>query len=315
MDNQQPSVNNPLCYRKPKAGYGFIYKYTSPSGKNYIGQTITTLARRASNIISGNGYKKCPLFWKAIEKYGWTNFQVDILAEAPIPQLDSLEIYYIEQFQSLAPNGYNIALGGSSGESKNVYVYSAQTGELLEKCNSVSEASLLTGVNITIISTIINSSNKHRKQSHNFIFSFEYFPSYDLHLIQRSTAHQIYVYDLKGRYLTNFFSIREAERSLGITNIHKCLNGRATHIGNYQFSDVYTDTLPEWTGNKKTPISVIQIDPATQEEIAVYNSLSSAAKAVGLSSGAGIKKVLDRGKGLSGGYFWKINKGSTTKEI
>ena len=99
MDNQQPSVNNPLCYRKPKAGYGFIYKYTSPSGKNYIGQTITTLARRASNIISGNGYKKCPLFWKAIEKYGWTNFQVDILAEAPIPQLDSLEIEYIKQFQ------------------------------------------------------------------------------------------------------------------------------------------------------------------------------------------------------------------------
>ena len=33
MDNQQPSVNSYIFNKKPKAGHGFIYKYTSPSGR------------------------------------------------------------------------------------------------------------------------------------------------------------------------------------------------------------------------------------------------------------------------------------------
>ena len=32
---------------EPKKGYGYIYKYTSPSGKSYIGQTIHSLQERA----------------------------------------------------------------------------------------------------------------------------------------------------------------------------------------------------------------------------------------------------------------------------
>lgn len=49
MDNQQPSDNS-LFYKKPHKGMGFVYKYTSPSGKNYIGQTINSLADRAKSI-------------------------------------------------------------------------------------------------------------------------------------------------------------------------------------------------------------------------------------------------------------------------
>lgn len=65
--------------------------------------------------------------------------------------------------------------------------------------------------------------------------------------------------------------------------------------------------------SSKEPVAVEQIDAATGEKIAEYASLAEAARAVGLASGAGIKKVITRGKGLSGGFFWKKKEGSTTK--
>ena len=58
---------------------GFIYKYTSPSGKSYIGQTIKTVEQRAK--YTGEGYKKCPVFYRAILKYGFENFTCEILEQ------------------------------------------------------------------------------------------------------------------------------------------------------------------------------------------------------------------------------------------
>ena len=40
--------------------------------KKYIGQTKQSLARRFRN---GDGYKHCPHFYSAIQKYGWDNFE------------------------------------------------------------------------------------------------------------------------------------------------------------------------------------------------------------------------------------------------
>ena len=65
MDNQKLSI-------KPHNGYGFVYKYTSPSGKIYIGKTKTTLKERAKN--NGNGYLNCTIFFRAIQKYGFEKF-------------------------------------------------------------------------------------------------------------------------------------------------------------------------------------------------------------------------------------------------
>ena len=39
---------------------GIVYKYTSPSGKSYIGQTTQSLSDRAR--FMGEGYKKCTVF-------------------------------------------------------------------------------------------------------------------------------------------------------------------------------------------------------------------------------------------------------------
>lgn len=98
---------------------GVIYKYTSPSGKSYIGQTVKSLQQRAR--IDGKGYKNCPVFYRAIEKYGFSAFECQILKEITIEnpqelgkQLDYWEQYYIAFYNTLSPNGYNIRAGGDT---------------------------------------------------------------------------------------------------------------------------------------------------------------------------------------------------------
>ena len=43
-----------------------IYKHIFPNGKLYIGQTKVSLNKR---FKYGEGYKGCPLIYKAIKKY------------------------------------------------------------------------------------------------------------------------------------------------------------------------------------------------------------------------------------------------------
>ena len=50
-----------------------IYMYIFPNGKKYIGKTKRTLAQRKVNSETWEGYSKCPLLWKAIQKYGVVN--------------------------------------------------------------------------------------------------------------------------------------------------------------------------------------------------------------------------------------------------
>lgn len=314
MDNQQPSINNGFFYQRPKEGCGYIYKYTSPSNEAYIGQTINSLKDRAKDLLTGRGYKKCTIFWKAIQKYGWKNFSVCILEEVEVDKLNEREIYYIKHFNTLVPNGYNLTPGGESGKCQEVYVYSAQNGQFIEHYNSITEASNETGVSIETISTIINNSS-NRRQSHNLTFTTAYIPVYDITQLSRNNYHRVYVYDKDGNYLKQFETIADAasELKIGYSSIAKCFNGKALHASYYQFRDEYFDKIKPIPKNSKTPVSVCQIDPETQEVINTFPSYAAAGRAVGLTSGDGIKKVIKRGKGLSGGYFWKLNEGSTTK--
>lgn len=91
----------------------FIYKHTNKiNGKVYIGQTYQNPKKRWQNGISA--YQHNEHFLNAIKKYGWDNFEHEILLE----QLNEKEMqywedYYIEFYDSRNPNkGYNINKGG-----------------------------------------------------------------------------------------------------------------------------------------------------------------------------------------------------------
>lgn len=82
----------------------YIYRHILPDGLSYIGKTKNTKIR----YQNGKGYKKCPKFYKAIEKYGWDNIQHEILYTTDDEcKARGLEKDMIEKYNSIE-NGYNI---------------------------------------------------------------------------------------------------------------------------------------------------------------------------------------------------------------
>lgn len=94
---------------------GFIYKLTSPSGKSYIGQTIRSIGDRFKQHVNRarlDDKLGCTYLNAAIKKYGFDNFKHEILLEINNKLLDEYEIKFIDAYNTLEPNGYNLTKGG-----------------------------------------------------------------------------------------------------------------------------------------------------------------------------------------------------------
>ena len=82
-----------------------IYKIENlTNGKVYIGQSIH-IERRWQEHCRESSHS---LISKAIRKYGKESFSFQILEECEVKDLNDLESYYINFFNSTIPNGYNI---------------------------------------------------------------------------------------------------------------------------------------------------------------------------------------------------------------
>jgi len=106
---------------------GEIYKITNTvNNKCYIGQTRSHrlnhdkyrpfgyLGRFNSHISEANcGIKNhCRYLDSSIRKYGSENFICEKILECSIDELDEYETYYISEFKSKYPDGYNLTNGG-----------------------------------------------------------------------------------------------------------------------------------------------------------------------------------------------------------
>ena len=99
------------------------------NNKVYIGQTCQKPEHRWGK--DGVKYKTCSVFWSAIQKYGWDNFEHIILEKGlTLEQANKLEQHYIKQYHSLSTeNGYNCQSGGSN------YKMSEEHKQKLSKAN------------------------------------------------------------------------------------------------------------------------------------------------------------------------------------
>lgn len=89
-----------------------IYKFTSPSGKSYIGQTNNFSRRKSQHKHASS---TCSVLHTAIKKYGFENFNIEILAEKlDVEEANILEEQYIKEHNTLIPNGYNVLYGGKN---------------------------------------------------------------------------------------------------------------------------------------------------------------------------------------------------------
>lgn len=109
---------------------GEIYVITNKiSGKKYIGQTLTH--RKNKNKYRPYGYEKrfkthisdalcntkksqSRCLADSLRKQGSDAFIVELIKECEISELDNLEIHYINYYNTLHPNGYNLTIGGKN---------------------------------------------------------------------------------------------------------------------------------------------------------------------------------------------------------
>lgn len=103
-----------LCNNRKHTVYCHINKI---NGKRYIGITSQELNQRFRN---GKGYKSSPHFNQAIKKYGWDNFEHQVLF-SDLSEVDAKEkeIEMIAIYNTTNPDfGYNITPGGEGYSGK-----------------------------------------------------------------------------------------------------------------------------------------------------------------------------------------------------
>jgi group I intron endonuclease len=98
-----------------------IYKIVNKTNnKIYVGQSIDIEERWKQHqwkAFNSNELAYNSAIHSAFRKYGLENFYYEVIEECPPEELNEREIYWIEQLQSVVPNGYNI-LSGGQGESR-----------------------------------------------------------------------------------------------------------------------------------------------------------------------------------------------------
>lgn len=94
-----------------------VYCHISPSGKKYVGISNNPIKR----WNNGKGYAKNYLFFRAIVKYGWDNFQHNILYNnLTLEQAGEIEKELIDKWHLTNPSyGYNLREGGNGKFSNN----------------------------------------------------------------------------------------------------------------------------------------------------------------------------------------------------
>lgn len=94
-----------------------VYIHTFPNGKVYVGITCTAPERRWR--ADGSGYRKQPVIYHAIKKYGWENINHEIVASnLTKDEACKFEMLLIDKLKSNQHEfGYNVDNGGQTSGS------------------------------------------------------------------------------------------------------------------------------------------------------------------------------------------------------
>ena len=197
---------------------GYIYKITNKiDNKIYVGQTIRDLERRWKEHLKKGS--QCRYLKSAINKYGVDNFEFKLVCITFDNNLDDMEIKYIEQYNCLVPNGYNLKIGGSSG------THHAETkqkiSEALKKrySNGLTHPSSHLGIpHSEIHKKKISESLKGRRLSQETINK----------IILSKKIYKIIQFDILGNRLNSFETCQEAAEYIGTTraNVNHCCTGK-----------------------------------------------------------------------------------------
>lgn len=94
-----------------------IYKISNiNTGKCYIGKTTKSIEERFKNHLYSSKHGSNTILHKSIRKHGIDVFDIEII-ENCCENIDEREKYWINEFDSMMPNGYNMTTGGEGGDT------------------------------------------------------------------------------------------------------------------------------------------------------------------------------------------------------
>ena len=219
-----------------------VYCHTNKvDGKKYIGITSQKPESRWRN---GNGYKNNKYFYRAIEKYGWHNFQHEILyTNLSKEEAESYEVELIQEYESFIPSkGYNIEMGGNSTEkftaeirtklSKSLtgHKCSAETKEKISK-SKIGKPSSKKGIKLTA-DQIKKNSESHMGQK-----AWNKGRPWSDEERAKCNGKPVYCIELNKKFRTAHEAWREL--NISFSSICCCAKGKKKSAGGYHW--IYAD--------------------------------------------------------------------------
>jgi len=139
---------------------GIIYKYTSPTGKIYIGQTIDEKKRISQHKTDSRN--KLDKFHTALREQGWDNFKYEVLftikgtKEAVTQILNEKEWEYINQYDS-AYFGLNTTTGNKKTLNYNGKTKQQLINEAFTACKLFNDDSITYDIKDELLQTYYES--------------------------------------------------------------------------------------------------------------------------------------------------------------
>ena len=276
----------------------------------YIGQAIDLDERYKKHMKNINDKNHQEDFYQGLREFGVTNFTYEILAQFENydeEKLNILEKYYIDFYNSLKPNGYNMVPGGTNGaglaKGHPVEQYDLN-GVFINSFKSATEASRITGINNSSISSCCRGEIK---QVRGYQWKYTSDDSKIIKPIQENELkiqRKILQYGLDKNLLNKFNSLEEASNNSGISKslICNCCKLKNNTGGGYIWRYENNPLTSEETIKTFTK-KVAQYD-LQGNFIQSYNSITEAAQAVNGNIG-NIQQVCAGKRKTSNKYIWK----------
>jgi group I intron endonuclease len=206
---------------------GYIYTITNKTdNKIYVGQTVQDVEMRWKDHLKKRS--NCRYLKSAFNKYGVENFVFKLVCITFDNMLDDMEIQYIEKYNCLVPNGYNLRLGGNSGR------HNAETKQKISDTlkkryenGLIHSKPQLGKPHSEITKKKLSEANKGRKLSQETINK--------MIISKRNRKNKIIQFDIEGNRLNSFDSCKEAAEYIGtsLSNISSCCNGHSNTAKGY----------------------------------------------------------------------------------
>ena len=279
---------------------GIIYKYTSPSGKSYIGQTTNEAYRRRMWFNNGRYTGGRSKIDRARKKYGVNNFVYEILfkkdyatIEIATEELNKLESYFIGLFDTYR-HGYNSTLGGDGTRGYKLDELAKNKISFATKGKKKSKE----------FSNKMSAIHKGRPMSEA--------AKKKLSNSKKNNGNKIVQYDLQGNYIRTWDNIDIVSKTFNVSreSIAGCCRGKSksAHGFIWKYSQTGEPVLVLPKPRRADARHVYQLN-MNGVIIREFNSIVEASKFVGCAS-SNISACCRNKINSIKGYKWKYKNGN-----